>query len=576
MKKVIFLGIILVLGILRFLYIDWIPVGLSNDEIEYMVSAKSYSLYGKDVSGFGFPLSLIKTQTDGIISPIPAMVLSLPLKFLPLNQSIVRSLYVIVNLLTAFCLYLISNHIFPKKRPGIIVSILFLTSPWSIYFSRHLVDTPFALLFYLAGILLLLRNKGWKLIYAFIFFGMAFFSYHGGKFIFLPIILCTFIFKAAIANENILKIKGYWISMLFSLLFMFTFLLVNSIIPDSATNTRRGDIIFNNKPLLEQTVNTARQQSIQNPFTNLLSNKGSVIFKTFTKQYLTAFSPEVLFVGGDLRATYRFNQFGLLFLFDLILVPLGIITMYSKNRKVFFYLLTLMIAAPLATAVSTIEISVINRSFLLLPILTIFSAYGLIEVIEIPKTRIVKYIAILIATLAIMISILSFYVFYFFRFPITAQENYWLSESLIDKYSSFIQTDQQVVLITDRPRSTYLRYIFFSDKKVQSAHLVSPVPFSGNSPEYVIGNIVFTNRCPKKIDNKIIYVISSKIGCSIEQKPDFVITDQKDAGRLFAIYNSSICKGVSGEKWRRFNQMSYYKFWDMNYEDFCKKWIFIP
>lgn len=576
MKKVIFFAIILTLGILRFIYIDRLPVGLTNDEIEYMASAKSYSLYGRDVSGIGFPVSLIKTQTDGIISAIPALVLSFPLKFLPMNQLTIRSLYVVINLLTAYCLYLIIDNLFPKKKLGSIISILFMISPWSVYFSRHIVDTPFALLFYLTGMLLLLKNRGWKILYAFIFFCLAFFSYHGGKFIYLPIILFTLIFKAIREKENVLKVKGYWIFALSSILFLFIYILASKLIPNSATNLRRGDLIFNNRILLEQTVNTSRQQTIQNSFTDLLSNKGSAVFKTFTKQYLTAFSPEVLFIGGDLRATYRFGEFGLLFLFDLILIPIGILTMYSKDKKVFLYLLVLMIIAPLATAVSTVEISVINRSFLLLPILIIFSGYGLAELIKMAKTKIAKWVSMIIVTSVIVISALSFYVFYFYRFPVTAQENYWLSESLVYKYLNFSQTDQYTTIITDRPRSSYLRYVFFSNKEIQSKYLASPLPFGENRPEYVIGQTIFTNVCPKIYDNNIVYVVSSKMNCNIDQEPNFLITDQKDAGTLFSIYNSSICKGISKERWRRFNKMSYYKFWNMSYEDFCKNWVFIP
>ncbi len=44
--------------LIHFLWLDKFPVGMTNDELEYIVSSKSYALTGKDISGVGFPISI--------------------------------------------------------------------------------------------------------------------------------------------------------------------------------------------------------------------------------------------------------------------------------------------------------------------------------------------------------------------------------------------------------------------------------------------------------------------------------------------------------------------------------------
>lgn len=305
-KPIIILALIFLL-ITRFAFVDKFPVGLSNDEIEYAISAKTYALVGKDVSGYSFPLSLFKTQTDGIISAIPPLLLSPIFSVIPLNQANIRIVSIMINLVTLIPLYLIAKNLF-SKRIALISTLIFLINPWSFYFSRIAVDTPFAFLFYMLGIYFLLSKPNKKnTALSFLFLVLGFLSYHAAKFIFLPVILILAVYKLRQSKEN----KKYMLGIVFSsLAIVAIFWVISTNIEGSILTSRKSDLIFDNQ-YISQIVDKKRRQEIQFPLNNLFVNKATETAKIFLKNYLDAFSPETLIISGDKRATYRFGDHGL-------------------------------------------------------------------------------------------------------------------------------------------------------------------------------------------------------------------------------------------------------------------------
>lgn len=547
---------------------------MSNDEIEYAISSKSYALYARDISGYGFPLSLLKTQTDGAISPIPPLLLSPLFLIFPLDQITIRTVYVFISLLTALCLYFLVTTLFRKKTLGLMAVILFLINPWSIYLSRQATESPFALLFYLAGIVTLLRVSRWKLILSFLLFILAFFSYHGGKFIFLPIILLCLAFRLWSNEFNKIRIKSAAIFITCSLIFILSYILISRLVPDSILFSRSSDLFFTDNQKMASLVNEERRLTIDNPLKDLISNKPSAIFKVFVSQYLTAFSPDVLYLGGDLRATYRFGEHGLFYLFDIPLILLGLVGLYAKKRRIFYFLMGLVVISPIATAVSRIEISVINRSFLLLPIFIILSSFGLMELFNIFIKRTVRITVALLVIFLIAVSSINFYYFYLLKFPILGQENYWLSERVLDKYLAWNSSTQPTEILVNRPRSSLLRWTFLSDDDTQREMLSNPIPYDERITSFKFRNITFAKSCPDKFNRNTLYAIARDVeNCSFPPDPVFSILNQKDSGTIINIYNSTICSVISKDFWRRFNYISDYSIEGMNYDRFCSTWI---
>ena len=363
----------------HFLYLDRLPVGLSHDEVEYILSSRQYWHTGTDLSNVAFPLSIIKTQTEGIISFLPALLLAPYFGLVKLNLFTVHLPYILISLLSAFVLYCLARRLFKDSPLALITPVVYLINPWSFYLSRTATDTAFALLFCLLGLYFTLSEKR-KYFYLSLFFYVAmFFSYHGAKVIFLPLVIISLIyFYFSHIKKNILKFSFYFI-LSFAILISF-YVLAST--PGSILNSRTKDILLPNNSEIIKTVNNDRLLTIANPFTPIFSNKISVYISVISQKYLTAFSPDILFISGDQRATYRFGRFGLFYLFDLIFLCLGVCLFIKRHPKQGIFLVSLIIIAPLATAVSTVETSVINRSFLLLPIFVLFISYGILSVLK--------------------------------------------------------------------------------------------------------------------------------------------------------------------------------------------------
>lgn len=566
-KPIIILALIFLL-ITRFVFVDKFPVGLSNDEIEYAISAKTYALVGKDVSGYSFPLSLFKTQTDGIISAIPPLLLSPIFSVIPLNQANIRIVFVIINLVTLIPLYLITKKLF-SKRIALISSFLFLINPWNFYYSRTAVEAPFAFLFYMLGIYLLISKSNKKnTTLSFLFLVLGFFSYHAAKFIFIPIVLILAIYNLYQNKQT----KKYQLAIIFSsLAIVAIFWVISTNIEGSILNSRKSDLIFDNQ-YISQIVDNKRRQEIQFPLNNLFVNKATETVKIFIKNYLDAFSPETLIISGDKRATYRFGDHGLFYIIDIIFLILGFVAIYKRGKAKFFLLTSLILVAPIPTAISRVETSVIYRSFLILPLFLIIISVGINEITSLNK-KAINYLIIIIYTILFA----NFLNFYFARFPITNQENYWLGERVLFKYLSYADNTQKVIVVTNRPRSTYLRFVIMSENNIQKQILErQELPYIEGPAKYDFGHIEITNICPTKIDTDQILAINQDTGCEIKEKQSFNITDQKDSGAIFKIYNSQICKDYSKETYRRLHKIELYGIEKLKYEEFCLNWINTP
>ena len=119
MTKKIWILVLFLIGFLlitiRFFYLDRFPVGVSHDEVEYILSSKTYSLSGVDLSNTSFPKSIFQTKTDGIISFLPPILLAPYFGLISLNQFTARLPYVVINIVTAISIYFLVKKLFKNK-----------------------------------------------------------------------------------------------------------------------------------------------------------------------------------------------------------------------------------------------------------------------------------------------------------------------------------------------------------------------------------------------------------------------------------------------------------------------------
>lgn len=559
-------SLIVIVAGLRFIWLDIFPVGMYHDEIEYLLSAKRYALFGSDLSGVPFPESVVKTDTDGTISPVPPILLSPIYLFLPLNQFTARLPYVIISLLTAWIMYLISQYLFKKKTLSLIVVLIFLINPWSFYLSRYAADTPFALLFYLAGIYTFLKYNKWGLIFSLSLFVLGFFSYHGAKPLLIPILIVLGLYKYQEFGKKKWGYLGIFILGLAIILGLFGYFSLT--LPNSGVSVRSEDIFFLDRTKIASQVDTARQQSIVHPLTNIFINYYTTSLNIFTEKYLTAFSPEVMFMTGDPRATYRFENHGLFYLSEILLMIFGLVGLYIYSKRIWLLVIGLILVAPITTAISSVETSVINRSFMLLPLTIMLISSGIYLLISSIRNAKLKPIFVGGIIFIYLLHVINFGYFYFFKFPVTHQESFFLSEKIISK---IINPETTLIFSKDNlARAAFLSYVFYSDNQIQKDTLKTSYPVSKTDAIKYQG-LTFQSDCEVATSSAVF--IKSDSNCQIQGQKNGAIIDQKDAGEVIKIYNSSLCKQGLLEGYKRFHYLEDYQINQMSEKLICQTWI---
>ena len=564
-EKVFLLIIFLILGLFHLVYLDRFPAGINHDEIEYILSAKTYFLTGADLSGSYFPNSIFQTKTEGVISFLPSLILAPYFGVVPINQVTARLPYVLINLITAGVLYLLIKKIFGNERFGRLTAVIFLINPWSFYLSRTATDTAFSLLFYLVGILLMVDNSKKKIWLSFLFLVLGFFSYHGAKVIFIPLIAVVMGYKLA---ESRSKIKNYWWVLGAGIGIMILYFGTGSIFfNQSVRETRSGDIWLLNQDKLANTVDTYRKMSIENGLGRLFMNKMTVATEIFFQKYLTAFSPEVLFVSGDTRGTYRFGYHGLFYIVDFVLILVGLVNLYKKYPKGASFLISLGLISPLATAVSGVETSVINRSFLLLPVLVILASFGIIKIYNLVSGKLGKMFTLIVFSGSGLIFFLNFLHFYFFRLPITGQENYFFSQKIVANYIDRLG-DQKLVVVDKEPREVFLETILYSknDKDLALKEFV-------REQSLKFKNVLFVSECPEKIDSETVYIINRSFDKCLSKDNRKSMNEEQFGGPLYYVINDSLCSDFELQSWTRFHLRDNYVIEKLSDKDFCQNWI---
>src|SRR3989344_7563466 len=133
MKRYLFLIIIFLAFLLRFLFLGPNPPSLTWDETAWGYSAYSIGIDGKDEFGKFLPLTYIESFGD--FKPPMYMYLSvLSIKFFGLNEFSVRFASAFFGVLSVLITYYLVHEIFSKKHINLALLSAFVLaiSPWHI------------------------------------------------------------------------------------------------------------------------------------------------------------------------------------------------------------------------------------------------------------------------------------------------------------------------------------------------------------------------------------------------------------------------------------------------------------
>lgn len=391
-KNIILILILLIASFLRLYKLSTVPPHLTPDEASLGYNAYSILKTGRDEYGTLLPI-IFKSFGDWkpgfyIYTAVPAIAL------LGLNEFAVRLPSVIAGVITVWLLYKIVNSLFAGSRLkifgknidlGIVAAFLLAISPWHLHFSRGAWEVNLSFTLTLAGMLFFLRSMKEKpklLILSALFFGLTLVTYQGAKLsslIVLVILVATNYKKVIkmIMNNTSTFVRSTVIGLIVSL---------PVIISMFQGKTGRLEVfsIFS-YPRSEEYVRSILDQGgeVYNGISRLLfHSEGFNFLRAVLGRWFNHFSARFLFFEGDWpNPRHSAPNHGMLFLWELIILPIGLFAVFRKKlSKQKLFVLLWLILAPLPSILSRDEVHAVRAYNLIIP-LTIVSAFGLLYLI---------------------------------------------------------------------------------------------------------------------------------------------------------------------------------------------------
>jgi 4-amino-4-deoxy-L-arabinose transferase-like glycosyltransferase len=563
-QALIYIFLFVIACIPRLLWLQTIPTGISNDELDYVINAKTLFLTGHGLTGNLSPIritdafpqaELISVFLAPYIGPVPFSLFSVRLPF------------AILGALTVILLYRLVKNLIGEKEAfavGLVASI----NPWNIYFSRTTYDAPVTTFFLLLGLTCLLSKRRLLIVASCLPFLSAFHTYMGMMVVF-PFFLLISLYFAYTAIRKNPHLKEYSIVGVVCMLFVFRYMIA---LPHMAGGIRMGELALPNSPAVSAMTDAERKLTITTPLGTIVNNKVTSYVKMQTEKYLTAFSPSVLFLHGDPKRIFTLYEHGFFYPFDIIFLLLGFGVLFASNKRILTFLLALVLIAPLPSLASNEGASYASRSYLLQPIFLIFIGCGIAYAINTVRH---KRMFITLLSIIYGISLVNFASIYLLRNPIANSESSTFSARVMTDYAKReIAQGRDVFVISDDPKTPLKYFAFYTDGLNRSDASAFTKAFVGGHLE--LGKFKSVSCVePEDIGDTTTIIIEGKPLCTTIPKigRQFIIPLLTDGGSVYEIYQGKTCSGQKPERFPHDIAFPDFALGDLPEARFCEKFI---
>lgn len=408
----------------------------------YRIDQNAPSLYADEVGGhYIFRQQLLDpniSSTERILRFIQIAPLSYSWLFglTPFGARIASAVNGSLICLGVFLfVYSVSKKENNKKRIAVSLLSCFFAAilPWSFMMSRIFSHIPLMQFFVCIYLLLFIKSKSIKadlLSLIPLFIGTYFYMSMAAIAPFAIILVFLSIFKRSTEKERKYLVGG---SLLISALFLYIFItkfglfdprgrgldlaIWNDVNVTADSNYYRG-IARSSEPTLFSFGRDS--ELIAN---KIVFNYPISVINVFSKNYLSFFSPDFLFLKGDIALRLSTGMVGQFFPFMLPFMLYGAFVFFkSANKKLKTIFLVWILVSPIPAAITKDGATNLLRAISLMPFLTYFCAQGIVSVYEIFKNNWHKVIYSLLISGTVMFSSYYFYYGYFHVYPtISAQ-----------------------------------------------------------------------------------------------------------------------------------------------------------
>lgn len=556
--------------LLRVWWLDIFPIGLTHDEHEYIMQAKSLFYTGQGIPSaplFGI-FSWGQQGSGNVLAELPSFLIAPIVGPFNSSQFIARLPYAFISSLMTIVVYFIFYALTKKKSLALLASLVLTLNPWSIHFGRTSFELIFAVFFYLVGIYFVVKANKWRIFYALPFFIAGFLSYHGAKLLFFPLILLVCLWRylqpQGINKKQLISLAALG---LFIPLFYFVTIKYQ---PSSA---RVGELIFYDTATVSSAVDNERKSSIPGFQQEIFLNKANYLLQRITNTYLHTFSTDFLFVSGENRGAYSFWIHGLFYYIDFPLIILGLVGLYITTRRGWWLVISILAISPLTSALSGGEQSFVIRSGLVFPLLASLSGIGIWFLLnQFKRYRVFAGGIVLIIYLFLVASFLNLY---FARYPIYNSEGFFFSNKVLSRYIDLNLAKKEaapIIISVVEPRILFEKFLFYSNLYTKETAWDFNQKIAQKDFSYK--NIRFIDKCSQDVaTGSATLIYEAKMECDKEVQPTTRILSPADAGSLFIIKNDRLCNSDGLSRYPRVNRISELDVYKLSEDNFCRDWI---
>ena len=456
----------------------------------YHVSTNPPSLYWDEVSQGNNAYSILKTGRDEhqILFPIESFIaygdykapvyIYLDVPFIALlgkTALAVRLPSVLFGTLSILACFFLVRELFytDKKREfyALLSSFFLSISPWHIQLSRAAYEANIATFFTILGVFLFFfakRKNAWFYIFSGLSFVLGIYAFNAHR-VFIP--LLGLLLLVIYYKDLWKKKKEVMISIVFCLIILLPFFHFLST-PESKLRYNEVNI-FSDTTTLAQS-NQAIAQEGNTLISKMIHNRRVAYSLLYLKHYFDFYTPDFLFIHGDVNPRFSLQENGELYLFELPLILIGIYILLKKPRRTSLFILGWLLLAPVAGATAR-ETPHALRGETFLPLYSIFSAPGLAFLYSFMKrfSSNIRKLGVIVFCVIVAVSLFFFQYVYYVDYP------YLYSEVWQDGYKETIARVEKIksqydrIIFTNHYGRAYAYVLFYGD--------ITPTQFWENS-----------------------------------------------------------------------------------------------
>lgn len=381
--KLFFIGCVLlfiVALISRFVYLEYFPPLLLQDEAGIGYSAISIAQTGKDEWGTSWPLMFrsFGEYKAGVYIYLTAAVYAV-MGWSPILPRIISALAgsILVSV-TMYWLYLLTG----SKRLAWIAGVITLISPWMFHLSRTALESNLALLFFAVGLCFfeLSRKKPARLrvVLTALFFAASAYTYQAYKLI-IPVFLIGYVafFDFKKINFAFFKTTSMQIGMLTAILFIPLLFAAGGTVRLKQVVSAQPELVTAIQGLQQNTCHLLLSQLgglALNSGCQALWNQKTIVVSIVWQHILEHINPSFLFFTGDSSLNRNPTQTGA---FTFLLFPFFVVGVVSawKSKKMPRYILGGFLVAMTASIIAGTPHAI--RLTALFPFVTALIVFGI-------------------------------------------------------------------------------------------------------------------------------------------------------------------------------------------------------